>query len=409
MRLIAISLVLLLFCSCKQIVTPPQQPVTEEIDGASFSYYKARGLLIAPTVIDDSIPASLVFDTGMVGSLILKSSFAKKLSHKGIEINKPNAFKSGHNKGFYEAKYVADSLCVTVGSERISFPHYYIVEDDSRLGKILEKADGMLPIPDSVKHIALLFSKQIISFNSDRPHPSDADIVLKMYQHKYGPYVVKGFPFVFSDSTVVYEDYMIDTGYRADIRYNGTYFSDAMSDALKNYTVHKFVFNSSGRRTPTELYCFKEAGLLGRKVWIDYDVPDPQDAFQSSNKLVGTEFLKGFDIYMDFEKDSIWFKKIGYIPLLEEKDDPYGAIVAGRFDKQGNYNIMYLKTESLYAKAGIKVGDVIAGINGRPYLYYADSLHYGYLTGLAGFKIIREGKDTAIVTNIAPYCIVQCK
>ena len=140
---------------------------------------------------------------------------------------------------------------------------------------------------------------------------------------------------------------------------------------------------------------------IKRDIWIEYNNPlkNYYYVLKTSLLLVGVEFLKTFDIYMDFQKDSIWLKRINYESILngsdsDKIDDP---IIAGRYDSVNKqFIVMYLKSKSPYTTAGIMPGDIICDINNINFMLIRDSIRNNTVHYPLVFNILRDGKSLAL-------------
>jgi len=191
------------------------------------------------------------------------------------------------------------------------------------------------------------------------------------------------------------EDLMMDTGYRGDISCKNISLDNVFEKAILTLSKKKISMSP-------KIYLFITDTLyIKRDLWIEYNNPSENFyyMFKTSHLLVGVEFLKTFDIYMDLQKDSIWLKRINYESILngsdsDKIDDP---IIAGRYDYVNKqFIVMYLKSNSPYTTAGIMPGDIICDINNKNFILIRDSIrnntvHYPLL-----FNILRDGKSLAL-------------
>ena len=363
---------------------------------SNFYINKFNGNLVLNSCINDTIPCSLIFDTGASGLLIVKSSVSDKF-YQG-ESSVKDSMVGGFDDAFYYTDNIKEQTKVYAGNKDIVFKSFRRVPDNSALGKIISRsnADGIVSVQDSMKSLKLEFSNNRILFNSDNDI-IDADIVLQLTK-KGKNYIIKQFPFIFKlgDTTIMTkEDLMMDTGYRGDIACKNISLDNVFENAILTLSKKKIIMSSKDYLLITDTLHIK------RDIWIEYNNPlkNYYYVLKTSLSLVGVEFLKTFDIYMDFQKDSIWLKRINYESILngsdsDKIDDP---IIAGRYDSVNKqFIVMYLKSKSPYTTAGIMPGDIICDINNINFMLIRDSIRNKTVRYPLIFNILRDGKSIAL-------------
>lgn len=388
-RILTLALVISAI-SCNR---PPKEEDATEFtlcQGIDFSYNKSRGHLLFSPVVNDSIPATFLFDTG-AKTLILKSSFFEKLDIRAS--GKRYVFLSGHNEGFYESRKYDDTISIAVADTKIFFHEYCVVEDDSPLGIIFEGADGLFPLPTSIKNLTLSFSRKRIGFDmGERPGHFDFSSSIS---ENAGAYVIDSFPLSVpgSSESIYCDSLFIDTGYRGDFVFNGKILNVNVLRMI-NSCENRFELNTRNRfDAKLFLYRLFDDHLLGKEFWLEYKYLDSSpNNYITSNAIIGVEALKAFDIYIDFEVDSIWMKKIDYVSLLDEAGQAGEPLVAGRTNIAGEYTVMYMKSDSPYTAAGVVPGDRIVSVNDRPFSTYRDSIRLGIFSDTLNISVSRNGK-----------------
>jgi hypothetical protein len=363
---------------------------------SNFYINKFNGNLVLNSCINDTIPCSLIFDTGASGLLIVKSSVSDKF-YQG-ESSVKDSLVGGFDDAFYYSDNIKEQTKVHAGNKDIEFKSFKRVPDNSALGEIISRsnADGIISVQDSIKSLKLEFSSKRILFNTDNDI-IDADIVLQLTK-KGKNYIIKQFPFIFKlgDATIMAkEDLMMDTGYRGDISCKNISLDNVFENAILTLSKKKIRMSSKDYLLITDTLHIK------RDIWIEYNNPlkNYYYVLKTSLLLVGVEFLKTFDIYMDFQKDSIWLKKINYESILDGSDsdkidDP---IIAGRYNSVNKqYIVMYLKSKSPYTTAGIMPGDIICDINNINFMLIRDSIRNKTVRYPLIFNILRDGKSIAL-------------
>ena len=344
------------------------QDSSSGLSGETFTIQKKNGNIRITPMVNDTIPATLVFDTGNGAGLILKSSFLKKLG-KDVDGAVSLAI-SGYNDSFYRLTDVQDTISIRIGKKIIFFSTYSVVEDDDPLGIILNDADGLLPIPDNIHGLSILFSHNMLVVDSLAIDLDKCDFVTSFYRTDTKPFVVKGFPFTIHDDSLtnIQDDFFIDTGYRGDICINGASESDpkGLLGHLSDYHLINRI-----KKTPDDvckIYSFHDKNLLERPVMVEANTSSGRNRYEIRNSIIGMEILNDFDIYMDFDKDSIWFKKNDCAGILDSPLLPGDPVLAGRYDSESKeYTIMFMRKDSPFSAAGIIPGDVIVSLNGKPF------------------------------------------
>ena len=363
---------------------------------SNFYINKFNGNLVINSCINDTIPCSLIFDMGASGLLIIKSSVSDKF-YQGVSSDK-DTLVGGFDDAFYYTDNIKEQTKVYAGNKDVEFKSFMSVPDNSALGEIISRssADGIVSVQDSMKSLKLEFSNNRILFNSDNDI-IDADIVLQLTK-KGKNYIIKQFPFIFKlgDTTIMAkEDLMMDTGYRGDIACKNISLDNVFENAILTLSKKKIIMSSKDYLLITDTLHIK------RDIWIEYNNPlkNYYYVLKTSLSLVGVEFLKTFDIYMDFQKDSIWLKRINYESILngsdsDKIDDP---IIAGRYDSVNKqFIVMYLKSKSPYTTAGIMPGDIICDINNINFMLIRDSIRNNTVHYPLVFNILRDGKSLAL-------------
>lgn len=378
------------------------------LDTISFSICKDDGHIIFSPIVNDSIQSNLFFDTGTTDCLILKSSFAQKLGNaiKG----EPYLFKSGFHNGLYTASLIKDSIRIQIANTDILFDSYYIVDDHSRLGEAIGKADGIFPISAGLANLHISFSNKILHFNAVEPEDlSTYDFHTSLIRFNNNQYAIPEFPISIQnlDNDIWIKNVLIDTGYRGDLWLSGASIDSSYNVLLlKNKSDLAYESLNHNRATTNYKY-IPERGLIGRPIWIEHRIPNATSNPDSLKIIMGTEFLKGFDIYMDFVKDSIWFKKIHYYSILDETDATTEPLIAGRTDNNGRFFVMFMKSKSQYDIAGIQPGDVITSINKHPFAEYRDSIRFNTIHKPISVSVFRKNKDTTIILFPSKYQIAS--
>lgn len=363
---------------------------------SNFYINKSNGNLVINSCINDTIPCSLIFDMGASGLLIVKSSVSDKF-YQGVSSDK-DTLVGGFDDAFYYTDNIKEQTKVYAGNKDVEFKSFMSVPDNSALGEIISRssADGIVSVQDSMKSLKLEFSNNRILFNSDNDI-IDADIVLQLTK-KGKNYIIKQFPFIFKlgDTTIMAkEDLMMDTGYRGDIACKNISLDNVFENAILTLSKKKIRMSSKDYLLITDTLHIK------RDIWIEYNNPlkNYYYVLKTSLLLVGVEFLKTFDIYMDFQKDSIWLKRINYESILngsdsDKIDDP---LIAGRYNPVNkHYIVMYLKSKSPYTTAGIMPGDIICDINNINFMLIRDSIRNNTVHYPLVFNILRDGKSLAL-------------
>jgi len=338
--------------------------------GTPFFYSKdRRGRIIIQVNLNDSIPGTFVFDSGWKEYLILKSSFAEKFLEKNPATS-IFPIQSGFNEGFYFLSEIRDTVTISIGGTNIVFSKYCIVEDESPLGMILENYDGIFPIPKDIHDLSISFSHKRISIDTFTGFDS-FDYSTSLYQTKGNTYAFKEFPLFITGQAdvIVYDSVIIDTGYRGDMCHNGKIQNKEILEMLKSFNPFRVISDNHD----TEFYCLRDENLINRDFWVEYNFVD-SGKYTVNNTIVGLEFLKSFDIFMDFERDSVYLKKIEYVSLLDDTDSAGAPIVAGRLGTDDFFTVMYIKSNSIYDVNGIMPKDVIISVNNKHFSEYRDSI-----------------------------------
>ena len=146
---------------------------------SNFYINKFNGNLVLNSCINDTIPCSLIFDTGASGLLIVKSSVSDKF-YQG-ESSVKDSLVGGFDDAFYYSDNIKEQTKVHAGNKDIEFKSFKRVPDNSALGEIISRsnADGIISVQDSIKSLKLEFSSKRILFNTDNDI-IDADIVLQL-------------------------------------------------------------------------------------------------------------------------------------------------------------------------------------------------------------------------------------
>ena len=81
----------------------------------------------------------------------------------------------------------------------------------------------------------------------------------------------------------------------------------------------------------------------------------------TSHNLVGTDFLKNFDIILDFRKKQLYLKQHSSEKISKSFSDSFGFFT--HWNKSQKLYISALTKESVAYKAGLEVGDRVLAIN----------------------------------------------
>lgn len=386
---------LLFFTACSSVKDDANG--TSAIDRIPFSYHQSRGTIIIKGELQDSIPVKMILDTGIADQLILKASSASRIH--GLQKGAPIIYKSGFNQGFYDASRFEDSLTITMGMDTLCFPRFSVVSDDSSLGSIIGENDGILPISSELKNLSVFNSSHEISFKAS--DIEEYTYSFSTYKDKFGRCVIKDFPLLIRGASVcdrIITDFIIDTGYRGEIAFNGGAIAHDFITALESNAIRVFKKKTSARGSEGRLYYISEAQMLNRPIWVEVNLsPESyKDLFESSSALIGTELLKGFDFWIAFDRDSVYLKEIPYVSILDDLGKN-GPCFQGRENSKGQMSIMYLKKDSPCVAAGVQVTDVLSAINGCPYKILRDSLDANKLPPPVVFSIVRNEQEMDLI------------
>lgn len=350
--------------------------------------------------------ARLIFDSGTPGCLILKSSFAGKyldVPKKKTRVTLLSGFSGARLYDLYE---VQDTVSVRGDGWSLTFGSYCILDDKSLLGTLMRDVDGLLPLHDSLSSVEIRFSDRQVIFDKDKSWGHD-DISLRAERQFSGQRVMCGFPLVFENKGMTvraYEDLVIDTGYRGDVNFSCKSPGKDFMYALENLALVTLGKESGRRDISSTVYYMKECSSLDRNIWVEHDrsVKDYTDVFETSIAVAGVELLKSFDLYIDMVKDSVYLRKIKYVPLMDEAgtEPLYDAQINGRAHIGDGYLLlMYMKSGSAFDKAGLLPGDIIVNVNDRPYEQMPDSLKDGLYEDALSFGIVRGDQCMLLTTD----------
>lgn len=349
----------------------------------NFKYDIKWGNMILETVINDTLPCRLLFDTGAGDILLLTSDFTSHL--RQIDTISYVSFLTATSANIINAKHVTDSIVLSYDNVKVSFPDYYIIPPDSHLSSRVGNLDGIIGLPAGVKSIEIAFSDKVIRLN--KPIMLDSvEYSFPISRTDDNKIIVRKFPLsIFTNSRVIsYDsDYLFDTGYRGDFIKYSRNFNEDIDLMLDTMAVFKRL-SSDGI---VNIVQFNDCGLFNRNIWIEYNNRSTNSSFIKA--AIGLESLKSFDIYIDLITDIIHLNRINYTPLIDEADSTNTTQLSGRYLIDDSFLSMYIKKNGKYDIAGIRPGDVIIKANGHTYAELKDSIALNLLNAPITLSIKR--------------------
>jgi hypothetical protein len=348
-----------------------------------------------PVQLNDSITANLDFDAG--SSLILDSTFCA--IHPSITLNNSPISKKLEGSSWASqhtpsSEYKVGSK-IKIGNADLRYDHFKIWNWKS----YMSSSDGMFNIPkeDTTNVWELNFENNYMEI-----HPA---VSFKMPENCFVVPMVSPYDIIIQlplkikcadgDTLTLNRPFYIDTGMSWDIALmcragelpffnkKEAVWTECLSTYMRHYTVNAMIFD--------------HLSLDSLRIYT-FDYPNGVN----SNYLIGQNFLKRFNVFFDMKNRQVGFQPIknfqrvvnpGYwrFHYSTYKNSKGRYIVKYVADYKGNY----------YRTAGLKVGDEIVAVNGKPYknISYLEEGDF-YKQNKLLFDIIRKGRPMKIVVQV---------
>lgn len=348
----------LLFATCQYAGAKPALV-------ASIPFEMAGGYIIVQARINKTTPLNFIFDTGVRNTIITEL-------HEGDDISLHFSEKriiQGLGQGNTVSSLRSDSNDISIGKLTLSDKTVYLLEEDifalsENNGR---KINGLLGLDLIQSYVVQIdYSRQKIKFyeKSSFIPPSD---------YSYKPLVIENNKMYMEltlldlNAKIRTIKMLIDTGAQLN-----AWFQTVRANAtgIPEKRVHARV----GQGFSGEIY-----GYLAciPRICIDrYCVTDPIVIFPDSSMIasimknsdrdgtIGSELLCRFNIYIDYQNKSIYFKpnqnfKAGFkynIAGIEIKQSHQSSLI---------YEVTYVWKDSPGEKAGVMAGDLLLEINGN--------------------------------------------
>ena len=364
--------------------------------------------IVLPVQINDSITTSLTFDTGArLGTLNLDSAFCRQYPDL---LNKDSLIESGYSGSTWAEYYIPSSYYsimfhVRIGNKNLMYSKAKVYNWKEYFST--SDSDGLFNIPenDTMYVWELNFENNYMKIHSayDFKLPDNC-FVAPMVEGKEHPY-----PFNIKlpikvkcsngDTLTLEHTFMIDTGMGWDIvltrkendkEYD--FFNDREDAVWTSYLSHY------------HRYCTVDATLFN-KVNMDslriYTFDYPNNV--GCDYLIGQNFLKRFNVFFDMKRKVVGFQPIKNFkrivnPIHQRFHFSYGFTRQGKMmvTGVGDYD------NNRFKIAGLKEGDEIVNINGRPCKDFTWLEHRALEVeaDTIVYDILRDGNPLKIVVAI---------
>lgn len=375
----------------------------------TFEFGEEAPKLLIPVILQDSIPAKFVFDTGIGGTPFLDSALVSQYpslvpedipSQESVSCSAWNPTYTTKSTSYYAP------LKLKLGESSMDFGNWGVGSYRKLFNE--NEVDGMTGIPsaDSTKVWGLNFEDNYITIQE-----ADSFEMPKEYMQfpmKVVTYPAEGMTFHVNlplkvqtsdgDTVTIHRDFFVDTGAWNDIilmsEASELAFFDSKKDAVWIATPYNALYTRN-HEVKVSLGEYEDDSF--RVTTYDHK----HKTTVSSSYLIGLNFLKHFNVYFDFQRKVMGLKPI---PNFERIIDKH----AKRYHVGLNIEIMTKQQrfivetiadnkENNYYTAGLRVGDEIISANGilwkditpeqRETLYQGDSIR---------FNIIRNGRNMEI-------------
>ena len=364
--------------------------------------------IVLPVQIDDSITARLAFDSGAtIGALVLDSTFLLK---NPMLFDVDSLVKSGFSGSAWGEYYVPSSSYkatpdVKVGNKNLVYSRAIVFDWKKYFST--SDSEGMFNIPenDTIHVWELNFEDNYMEIHSAQNFrlPDDCFEIPMVNVKKYpNPFIIK-FPIKVKcnngDTLTLDHAFLIDTGMPSDIaliRRDGdeeyNFFNDRKEAVWTSDLSHY------------HRYCTVDATLFD-KMNIDslriYTFDYPNNVIY--DYLIGLNFLKRFNVFFDMKRKVVGFQPIRNFkrivnPIHQRFHFSYG------FTRQGKMMVTGVGDyeSNRFKIAGLKEGDEIVNINGRPCKDFTWLEHRALEVeaDTIVYDILRDGNPLKIVVAI---------
>ena len=364
--------------------------------GIPFEY---KDYIVVSAIINDSITAKLLFDTGATG-LYLDSSFVSKTSLSKLEL--ANAVIAGAgNQGHVDINIIKSNISCKIDTFRYYSDTVPILNLQDIVGSGI---DGIIGI-EFVKNYLLK-----IDFYNKRLHLLKSAKDLK---------TENSIPFIFSNNRIYIN---AETEFQNGKKINGQFLLDLGSQGALSFTSvfaqksnfnnliynkQKYIIQNGGVSGKSSGYDFrvnyvKLGNIKFNRPVLDYSL-DTLGAMSSNSYigLVGLEFLNRLDLIFDFTHNKL------YLEPNKKISDKFKATRTGFYYLLLNHSDSLRQITSIYEgsiadKKGLRLGDTILKINSR----HIKSFTNKQIDDLFDmdkeihFVILRNGKECTV--NIIP-------
>lgn len=381
----------------------------------AFKFSDEAPYLVIPVTLQDSIPANLLFDSGWC-TPVLDSAFVSRypsLTPKDNLLSENVTMGSAWNlasarRGIAYSDPEFKTLKFKVGDNVLNYDFWEVGDFRTLMG--VNNVDGMMCFPsaDSTKVYGFNFEHNYLTIQEadsfEMPKECQVFPMKKTpTAHPAGMSFSVNLPLKIQtsdgDTITMHRDFFVDSGAWNDI------IITKESPELTFFNTKK---DAVWIATPDARYTRNHAVKVGIG---DYGA----DSFRVTTYdhktgvhypyLIGTNFLKHFNVYFDFQRQVMGLEPI---PNFERIIDKH----ARRFHmgfcieammRQGRYIIETIadNKENTYYAAGLRVGDEIIAANGMPMKDLAPEQREAMYKGDSiRFKVMRDNKDMEITVPI---------
>ena len=372
------------------------------------TYFKSTYIdpILLPLQLNDSIIINSVFDTGAMPSICIDSTFFKVHNIIRPDI-KPIQVRPGGSA--WSVSLIRSNVYTYTSTPTIQIKNTLLTYDQMRVynQKIHyagSEADCIFNIPaNDTTHIwEINFQHNYIEIHTDSNfHMPSSCYILPIIKgtKANNPFNIK-LPMRIKcpngDTLTIERTFMIDTGMAWDIALlHGAKeldFFNRQKDAI--WTTYLWSYH---RHYNVEATIFDNMKIDSLRIYT-FDYPNQVN----SNYLIGTNFLKRFNVFLDLKKQLIGLQPIRNFQRIVNptarryhiafKPTPQKTLVIKDIaDYEKNY----------FKKAGLQKGDEIIAMNGKPYKNITpkeeDEM---YMQEFITFDILRKGKRLKIVMPI---------
>lgn len=335
--------------------------------------------MIVDAIVNDR-KLSFMFDTGFSGDFVVDNN---------ISLGKATGKMTLRDfVGEFEAETVA-LKSVKLGEKTIKGDHEAIMQPGDYSFSYNTHCDGIMGysiIKDEIAEINFQKSKFIF-------HPKSFDISKKIPDNKT-TFLLKMLPI--GNGSIPIE-VVAPNGKRLILSLDtgNAFYATTHRDVLERTLLWspekkpKYMSSSFVASGPVDSWTKKLADMtiFGVKVPTSYwDIIDLPSSSAEGDGTVGFQFLKNFNVTIDFERRRVWMEN--FTGKVENEPDGQTGVIANYHEGSQRVRVFRVLAESSASAAGIKVGDSILSIDGKE------------LLGALGYQEVKEMMEGKVGSKV---------